>query len=92
MVPVPTLVPPNAQVVGALVWGPKTVKVMVPLTAGAVVPPANTEEMLGAVMRVPIAPVVGPVAVSVGVALPTVVLDIVVPQVEVAALLLVSPP
>ena len=92
VVPAPTVVPPVVQVVGALAWGPKTVKVMVPLTAGAVVPPASTELMLVAVMAVPIVPVPGPVAVSVGEALETVVSDIPAPQVDVAALLFVSPP
>ena len=48
--------------------------------------------MLAAVMAVPAVPVAGPVVVRVGAALPTTVSDIVAPQVEVAALLLVSPP
>ena len=43
-------------------------------------------------MAVPAVPVAGPVAVSVGAAWATTVSDIVEPQVEVAALLLVSPP
>ena len=30
VVPVPTVVPPVVQVVGAVAWGPKTVKVTVP--------------------------------------------------------------
>ena len=43
-------------------------------------------------MAVPIVPVAGPAAVSVGAAWPTTVSDIVEPQVEVAVLLLASPP
>ena len=43
-------------------------------------------------MAVPIVPVAGPVAVRVGDALATTVSDIVAPQVEVAVLLLASPP
>ncbi len=66
--------------------------VMVPVTAGAVVPPARTEEMFVVAMAVPIVPVPGPVADSVGANLATVVSDIVEPQVEVAVPLLASPP
>ncbi len=65
---------------------------MVPVAAGAVVPPARVELMLVVVMAVPIVPVAGPVAVRVGDALPTTVSDMVPPQVEVAVLLLASPP
>ena len=91
VVPVPTVVPPLVQVVGAVAWGPKTVKVTVPV---AFVPDeaASAELMLAVVMAVPIVPVAGPVAVRVGTALPTTVSDIVAPQVEVAVLLLASPP
>ena len=79
------------QVVGAVVWGPKTLKVTVPV---ALVPDeaASAELMLAAVMAVPAVPVAGPVVVRVGDALPTTVSDIVPPQVEVAVLLLASPP
>ena len=91
-VAVPTVVPPVVQVVGAVAWGPKTVKVMVPVTAGAVVPPASAELMELAAMAVPAVPVPGPVAVSVGAALATTVSVIPEPQVEVAVLLLASPP
>ena len=48
--------------------------------------------MLVVAMAVPIVAVPGPVAVSVGAAWPTTVSDIVEPQVEVAVLLLASPP
>ena len=48
--------------------------------------------MLPTVMAVPAAPVAGPLAVTVGEARPTTVLDIREPQVEVAALLLASLP
>ena len=92
VVPVPTVVPPVVQVVGAVVWGPKTVKEMVPVAAGAVVPPARTELMLAVVMAVPIVPVPGAPIVTVGENLATTVSDMVPPQVEVAVLLLASPP
>ena len=92
VVPVPTVVPPVVQVVGAVAWGPKTLKVMVPVAAGAVVPPARTEVMLAVAMAVPAVPVPGPAAVTVGANLATTVSDIVEPQVEVAVLLLASPP
>ena len=87
----PTVVPPLVQVVGAVAWGPKTLKVMVPV-AFAPDDAASTEEMLAVVMAVPAVPVPGPVAVIVGAALATTVSDIPEPQVEVAVLLLVSPP
>ena len=92
VVPVPTAVPPVVQVVGAVVWGPKTLNVMVPVAAGAVVPPARTELMLAAAMAVPAVPVPGPPIVTVGENLATTVSDIVAPQVEVAVMLLASPP
>ena len=92
VVPVPTVVPPVVQVVGAVAWGPKTVKLMVPVMAGAVVPLARTELMLAVAMAVPIVPVPGAPIVTVGENLATTVSDIVAPQVEVAVLLLVSPP
>ena len=65
---------------------------MVPVAAGAVVPPARTELMLVVAMAVPAVPVAGPVAVTVGENLATTVSDMVPPQVEVAVLLLASPP
>ena len=73
-----------------MVWGPKTLKVMVPV---ALVPdePARVEVRL-VVMVAPAASVAGPTVVNVGEALPTTVSDIVAPQVEVAATLLASPP
>ena len=48
--------------------------------------------MLVVLMAVPIVPLAGPVAVSVGEALATTVSDMVPPQVEFAVLLLASPP
>ncbi len=90
-VAVPTVVPPVVQVVGALAWGPKTLKVMVPV-AFAPEDAASAEEMLAVVIAVPAVPVPGPVAVTVGAALATIVSDIVEPQVDVAVLLLASPP
>ena len=65
---------------------------MVPVAAGLVVPPASTELTLPAAMAVPIVPLPGAPAVTVGEALATIVSDIPKPQVEVAALLLASPP
>ena len=79
------------QVVGAVAWGPKTVKVTGARGVGAR-RPASTELMLVVAMAVPAVPVAGPVVVRVGAALPTTVSDIVAPQVEVAVLLLASPP
>ena len=67
-------------------------KLMVPLTAGVVVPPASTELMKPAAMAVPALPAPGAPTVSVGENLATVVSDIPAPQAEVAVLLLVSPP
>ena len=91
VVPVPTVVPPVVHVVGAVAWGPKTVKVTVPV---ALVPDeaASAELMLAAEMAVPAVALAGPVVVRVGAALPTTVSDIEAPQVEAAVLLLVSPP
>ena len=58
-VPVPTVVPPVVHVVGAVLWGPKTLKVMVPV---ALVPDdaARVELIFPAVMAVPVVPVPGP--------------------------------
>ena len=63
-VAVPTVVPPDVQVLGS-VEGPKTVKVMVPV---AVEPEelANTELIEEAGMAVPAVPVAGPVEFTVG--------------------------
>jgi hypothetical protein len=71
-VAVPTDTPPVEQLVGALVAGPKTLTVIVPVEF---VPdePASTEVMEPAAIFVPIVPVDGPVAVTVGDALPTTV-------------------
>ena len=77
VVPVPTVVPPVVHVVGAVAWGPKTVKVTVPVAAGVVVPPARTELMLAVAMAVPAVPVPGPAAVTVGENLATTVSDMV---------------
>jgi len=88
-VAVPTVVPPEVQVLGAVGWGPKTVKVMVPV---ALDPDVSTELIELATMVPPATPVDGPVAVTVGDALATTVSDIAPLQAEVAVLLLVSPP
>ena len=89
--PVPTVVPPVVQVVGAVAWGPKTLKVMVPV---ALEPEeaARAEVMLAAAMAVPAVPVAGPLAVDRRGGLGHDRLGIVEPQVEVAVLLLASPP
>ena len=86
---VPTVVPPEVQVVGAADWGPKTVKVTVPV---GLVPLERMAEMVPAVMVVPTVPVEGPDTVSAGVSLPTTVSDMPLPHVDAEALLLVSPP
>ena len=85
---VPTLVPPEVQVVGAEARGPKTVKVMVPVGLD---PPERSDEILPAEMAVPAVPVAGPDAVRVVVALATTVSDIPEPQGEVDGLLFPSP-
>jgi len=85
---VPTVVPPEVQVVGAVDWGPKTVKVIVP---AGLAPPERPEEMLEVAMVLPAVPVAGPDAVRVVVALATTVSDIPEPQVEVDGLLFPSP-
>ena len=92
VVPAPTAVPPAVQVVGAVAWGPKTLKVMVPLTAGLVVPPASTELMLAAVMAVPAVPVPGAPSSPSARTWPPRSRTCAAPQVEVAVLLLASPP
>jgi hypothetical protein len=89
IVAVPTVVPPVVQLVGAEDSGPKTVKVIVPVGLD---PAARTLEIEVLAMAVPIEPVAGPVAVIVGLALPTTVSDIAEPQVLAAMLLLPSPP
>jgi hypothetical protein len=88
--PVPTVVPPEVQVLGAVGVGPNTVKVMVPVAFDPEELP-KVELIELAVMAVPAAPVEGPAAVTVGVALATTVSDIPDPQVEMALLLLESP-
>ena len=66
----PAAVPPVVQVVGAVVCGPKTVKVIV-LTSEAPEEFARVAVMLAAVMAVPSTPVPGAVTLSVGEALLT---------------------
>ena len=86
---VPTVVPPEVQVVGAVACGPKTVKVTVPV---GLVPPVRAAAIAPALMAVPTVPVEGPDALSVVVAFPTVVSDMPLPQVDAARLLFESPP
>jgi hypothetical protein len=54
---VPTVVPPDVQVVGADDCGPNTVKVMVPVSAD---PPASVADIELAAIAVPAVPEVGP--------------------------------
>ena len=86
---VPTVVPPEVQVVGAVACGPKTVKVTVPV---GLVPPARVAEIVPELMAVPTVPVEGPDAPSEVVAFPTVVSDMPLPHVDAARLLFESPP
>ena len=88
-VAVPTVVPPVVQLVGAEDSGPKTVTVIVPV---GLEPPARTLDIELAPIEVPMFPVAGPVAVTVGLALLTTVSDIPEPHVLVAELLFPSPP
>jgi hypothetical protein len=89
-VAVPTVVPPEVQVVGAVDWGPKTVKVMVPVALEPEVAP-STPEIEVVAMAVPAAPLAAPDAVRVVVAMATTVSDMPEPQVEVDGLLFPSP-
>ena len=90
-VAVPTVVPPDVHVEGALAWGPKTVKVTVPVAFEPELD-AKVEVIDPVGIAAPTAELEGPLAVSVGEAFETTVSDIPDPQVLVAALLLVSPP
>ena len=87
-VAVPTVVPPVVQLVGALVCGPKTVKVMVPVGLS---PLARVPVIELAAIAVPAEPVLGAVAESVGEAFATTVSDMPEPHVLTAALSFVSP-
>jgi hypothetical protein len=89
-VAVPTVVPPEVQVVGAVDWGPKTAKVMVPVALEPEVAP-STPEIEVVAMAVPAAPPAGPDAVRAVLAMATTVLDMPEPQVDTAELLLESP-
>jgi hypothetical protein len=91
VVPVPTVVPPVVQVVGADVCGPKTLKVIVPLAFEPELA-ASVEVIEPSGMAVPTVPLEGPVAVTVGDALATTVSDMPDPQALDAVLLFVSPP
>jgi hypothetical protein len=63
-VAVPTVVPPVVQLVGAAAWGPKTLKVMVPVAALApLLDPASVELIELAGMAVLVASVAGAAAV-----------------------------
>jgi hypothetical protein len=88
-VDVPAATPPLVQVVGAVVSGPKTVKVMV-LTSLVPEEPVRFAVMLAAAIDVPAVPVAGAVTLSVGEAMATAVLVMVDPHVLTAALLFAS--
>jgi len=90
-VAVPTVVPPEVQVVGAVDWGPKTVKVMVPVALEPEVA-ASVPEMEVLAMAVPAASLAGPDADRVGDALATINSGMLEPQMATAVLLLESPP
>ena len=87
-VAVPTVVPPLVQLVGALVWGPNTVKVIVPVAP--LVAPDSVELIELVPIAVLVASEAGALAVDV-VAFLTVVEVMPVPQVLLEALLLESP-
>ena len=84
---VPMVLPPEVQDVGAVAWGPKTVKVTVPV---GLEPPERVAEMLLAVTALPAVPLEGPVAEKAGETLATTVSDIVEPQGDVADVLFPS--
>ena len=84
-VAVPTVVPPVVQVAGAVVCGPKTLYVTVPVAGVVELDRIALSELAGIATLVP--SVAGAPADSVGLALPTVVFDIVEPQVLFEALL-----
>jgi len=88
---VPTVVPPEVQVVGAVVRGPNTVKVTVPLALEPDVEP-RTAEMEETAMVVPSTAVDGSLVVSEGEALPTISSAMPEPQVLVSAVFPPSPP
>ena len=86
----PTVVPPVVQLVGADDCGPKTLMVIVPVEL-APDEPARVELMELRLIGVPVVPVEGALAVTVGPALATTVLVIAEPQVLASALLFESP-
>lgn len=88
-VAVPTLVPPVVQLVGALAWGPKTLKVMVPVAP--LVAPLSAALSEPVPMAVPVGSVDGAAAVIAALAVATTVEAIPDPQVLAELLLLVSP-
>jgi len=89
-VAVPTVVPPEVQVVGAVAWGPKTVKVTVPLALEPEVEPSVAEIDVVTIVT-PAVPVESSLVLRIGDALATTISDIPEPQVEVDGLLLASP-
>jgi hypothetical protein len=85
---VPTVVPPVVQVVGAVACGPNTLKLIVPV---GLAPFAKVALIDTAAIVVFVALVAGAAIVVVGLAFPTTVEVIPVPQVLAEVLLLVSP-
>lgn len=88
-VAVPTVVPPLVQDEGAVVWGPNTLKVIVP--PAPAVPPERVDEIELAAIAVPEVSVAGAAAVAI-VRFLTTVEVIPEPHVLLAAALLESPP
>ncbi len=88
---VPTVVPPEVQVVGAEAWGPKTVKVMVPVASEPEVA-AKAPEIEPVAMVLPAVPVEGSLVLSVDDALATIISGMPEPQVLASELLFASPP
>ncbi len=88
---VPTVVPPEVQVVGAEAWGPKTVKVMVPVASEPDVA-AKAPEIEPVATVVPAVPVEGSLVLSVDDALATIISGMPEPQVLASELLFASPP
>ena len=90
-VAVPTVVPPLVQVVVALVCGPKTVNLIVPVEFKPELAD-SPEEIEAVLIAVPAVPFAGPFAVSDGFAFATTISAIPAPQVDAAPLLFESPP
>ena len=84
----PTAVPPDVHELGGVVWGPNTVKVIVPVAAD---PPVSAAAIEDAGIGLPAVAFAGALADTVGLA-GTTVSAIAGPQAEAAGLSDVSPP